>query len=409
MCSADDRPSYSRVERTANSRAASFVVALTVALAMVSTLAHEALASTPPPCRVKDPTSGVVYRGRGSNLQVAINVAGPGSLLLIRGTCVGNFRITNDLKLKGDHGVTDAATLDGGGTGTVVTIQGRSTRVSLINLTVTNGIGKGSSEQAGGINNSGILTLTDSVVSRNRVRGGRGRISGGGQYDGGGVYNLGSLTMNGSTSVTGNIARIGGGGIANNGILTMNDSSRVARNTGDDGGGITIFHGTVTMRGHSSVRGNHSRGPGGGITKFQGKLKMTGHSSVAANVAQLAGGGIANFGGGAMNDDSLIMKNSSSVTGNLAFDNGGGIYGDRPVTMNDSSSVTGNHSRGSGGGIANGWTLTLRGSASVTGNTADETGGGVYNESIFRVCSTWTGAISPNTPDDPPTWIARSC
>lgn len=95
----------------------------------------------------------------------------------------------------------------------------------------------------------------------------------------------------------------------------------------------------------------------------------------------------------------------------LAFDGGvvydlGGI-----LAVNDAAQVTGNVAGASGGGIYQfGGTLTLDGTSEVTGNTAGASGGGVYNFGILYACDTWTGAISPNTPDDPPspTQVAAS-
>ena len=55
--------------------------------------------------------------------------------------------------------------------------------------------------------------------------------------------------------------------------------------------------------------------------------------------------------------------------------------------------------------------MILEGEAQVTGNIAGVVGGGILpdNASVNKVfaCSSWTGAISPNTPDDPPPLHAR--
>ena len=113
------------------------------------------------------------------------------------------------------------------------------------------------------------------------------------------------------------------------------------------------------------------------------------------------------------------MNDSSSVSGNTAIANGGGILNIGRMTMNDSSSVSGNTAdgdndrAGAGGGIWSGsedfphyFTVTLKGSSSVTGNVAAG-GGGVSMNSTINACDNtgvdeWTGAISPNSPDDPP-------
>ena len=67
-----------------------------------------------------------------------------------------------------------------------------------------------------------------------------------------------------------------------------------------------------------------------------------------------------------------------------------------------------NYAKYFGGGIYSDWgLLTLNGSSSVTGNSTEGGfGGGIYTEGAmgtFSACTTWTGALSPNSPDDPPT------
>jgi len=53
--------------------------------------------------------------------------------------------------------------------------------------------------------------------------------------------------------------------------------------------------------------------------------------------------------------------------------------------------------------------------SSVTVNTATTAGRGIYNyAAILNACDgtgvdEWTGAISPNTPDDPPTPTLITC
>ncbi len=61
----------------------------------------------------------VVDCGHGASLQAAIDAARPGTTLEVHGTCRGNFVITKDLRLTGRG---HRPTLDGGGSGTVVTV-----------------------------------------------------------------------------------------------------------------------------------------------------------------------------------------------------------------------------------------------------------------------------------------------
>ena len=94
------------------------------------------------------------------------------------------------------------------------------------------GLGQG---QGGGINDSGILTIIDSAISRNSARGAAGGF-------GGGIMNSGTLTLTGS-SVCENAAISGSnswaGGIDNFGTLTVN-SCLFSENSVNAGGGMAV-------------------------------------------------------------------------------------------------------------------------------------------------------------------------
>ena len=138
------------------------------------------------------------------NLQAAINAAAPGATIEVSGTCTGHFTITKDLTIQGQP----ATTLDGGGTGIVVTVDQGATAV-LDTLTIQHGDGF----IGGGIFNGGAVTLEDSTVSGNTAT----------LSHGGGIYNTGAVTLKDST-VSGNTARFAGG-IANQGTVTLTDST----------------------------------------------------------------------------------------------------------------------------------------------------------------------------------------
>src|SRR5262249_57533553 len=94
--------------------------------------------------------------------------------------------------------------VDGGGTGTVVTISSASAQVTLTGLTIRNGHAP---YFGGGISNLGRLALVNSNVSGNSAGGCLcGNLSGGG-----GIYNGGTITTN-PRSISGNTA-LGGGGV----------------------------------------------------------------------------------------------------------------------------------------------------------------------------------------------------
>jgi hypothetical protein len=295
-----------------------------------------------------------------------IDSADPGDTIQVEGVCVGRVTINKDLAILGEP--TDESpqpTLDGNAASKVVRIRGGTTTdVTITDLVITNGL----SRRGAGIH----------------VR-------------------YGNVSLNGSASVVGNVARRrgsrGGGVYVFRGTLTLNDSSSIEGNTSrsfsyGQGGGLYNTGGTVTLNDSSSVTGNGSAGHGGGIYSIPGDLEL-----YPATVA---------------------LNGSSSVTGNTAFFNGGGIRNALgTVILSDSSSVSDNTAQRDlgaslGGGIYNGGNVTLRDAASVTGNTASA-GGAVYTDvGSVGACDSngtheWTGTISPNTPDDTPTPILKTC
>jgi hypothetical protein len=166
----------------------------------------------------------------------------------------------------------------------------------------------------GGIQNSGTLTLTNSVVSGNEAG-----------FHGGGITNRGTATLIGSL-VSGNDAKYDGlgGGIFNTGTLVLIDTT-VSDNGADVGGGIWNS-GTATLR-RSTITGNRASVYGGGGISSWGDLTLS-NSTVSNNRARYYGGGI--YSGGSHGSLTLI---SSTVTGNSSIESntyygrdGGGIF-----------------------------------------------------------------------------------
>jgi hypothetical protein len=419
-------------ERCLSRRVPSILATIALVAATFSALAPGAgaVANT---CRARNITQGEAGR---SKLQAVINAASPGDTIAVRYRCVGNFYINKPLTLVGraTPGVSRPV-LDADGAGAVLAVNAR---VTLINLLITGGHplgrpipsdagggithfggtlvlqgtlvrGNTARKYGGGIYNSGgtLILNGSSSVSRNRARQfSRGR--GGGIFIAGGIF-----ILNGSSSVSRNRADHNGGGIYNSaaGTLILNGSSSVSRNTaGFDGGGIENF-GTLILNGSSSVSRNTTPHGSGGIgSNSGGTITMNGSSSVSGNTTRFTGGGIFNRIGSI-----LTLRSSSSVRGNTTASTGGGISNAGTLILNGSSSVRGNRTGRAGGGIFNdvGSILTLRSSSSVRGNTAS-TGGGISNRGTLNGCDStgadeWTGAISPNTPEDPPTVTLITC
>jgi len=196
---------------------------LALALALGLAPLSGAHAATPTVC-----PSGCAY----SSIQAAINAAAWGDTITI-----GAGRYTENLTLNASltlQGAGDGQTIvDGGGTGTVVTVNHWGS-VTLSGLTLTHG----NAPAGGGIDNEvGTVILQNSTVSGNSTSAGGG----------GGIFNNdGTLTLQNST-VSGNSAAGGaGGGVWNaNGTTTLHNSTV----SGNSGGGIGIYAGTVTLQG----------------------------------------------------------------------------------------------------------------------------------------------------------------
>ena len=105
-----------------------------------------------------------------------------------------------------------------------------------------------------------------------------------------------------------------------------------------------------------------------------------------------------------------LLITNGSLSGGTFNDLGGGIYNNHAIlTLSGSTEVSGNLAA-YGGGIASFGTVTLKDSARVVDNTATVAGGGIYILGApLNACTTWTGAINPNSPDDAPTSTPITC
>jgi hypothetical protein len=390
--------------------------------------------AAPQACRATNLDTGVRYLGTGSNLQAAIDQAAPGGRIRVVGTCQGNFVIAKDLSLLGPSSLYDRTVLIGFAYGPVLAVEGASSDVLVKRVVV--------SESGNmGVLNEGNLTIVDASVTHNTNQGivnaEQGRLlvldstisdnlanAGGGIYslgvlkvvrssvfhnqqtaDAGGIYSGGQTTLIDS-AVWGNVAEgFGGGILVDAGHLVLRGSTLISMNQAESGGGLWVVKGArLTLRDSAEVRENTASFGGGGIASY-GAVIMENSAGVDMNSAS-AGGGIN------IRQASLIMNGSSHVNDNSASEGGGGILAARRrVIMNDQSRVSGNEAAGSGGGIeSERGVVYLSDSARVTGNVAHGLGGGINAfESFVYACPSWVGAISPNTPDDPPPILASTC
>jgi hypothetical protein len=263
-------------------------------------------------------------------------------------------------------------------------------------VTVTGGsvVSTGATAYAGGIFNSGVLTMTDSVISNNTA------VGDGTSAAGAGITNDGVLTLarsvlrgNAATSTGSTVFVAVGGGVINRpeGTMTISDSlveGNSVLSSGSSpnffiasGGGIgsqgvlTVVRTTIRAN-RAIASGAHGRGNGAGVSLAGGTLDMR---------------------------DSNIQGNGAAATGTRAASNGGGMenYGEAHLA---NTTVTGNRAvgpEGLGGGIFNGFELTMTDSL-VARNLAAATatpprGGGIYRAGPVVLQNT---PVVGNVPDN---------
>jgi hypothetical protein len=294
-------------------------------------LAHVAAAVDVDACRARNVTRGTPMR---HELQPVIVAANAGDTIVVKGTCVGVFRIGKNLSLVGRATPRrERARLVGTPRHTTLTVRGTtgSVDVTLVGLRITGGSG-----EAGGIENHATLALRRSVVEGNRH---------------GGITNLGTLTLTERTSVRANA----GSAIENRGTVTVNGSSSISGNRAMRHGGGILNIGlaaTVVLNDQASVHANLAAEGGGGIYNAGGTVVMNDSSSVSENRTDGHGGGIMNLY--ADYYGTVILNNAATVRDNRAdFDDvgggrGGGIWNCAVLTGVDEDSVHDNF-RGSRG------------------------------------------------------------
>jgi CSLREA domain-containing protein len=306
------------------------------------------------------------------------------------------------------------------------------TTAVLNNIKVTGGKILANGDGGGIFNNSGNVTINNSVITNNAAA--SGTFSG----EGGGIYNRGTMIINSST-ISNNSAASQGGGISSTSgtgggtaILTVNNSTISGNTTGGIGAGLYNYYdctinvtgsvitgnqavwgggvssdGTATLT-NTSVSNNGATQGGGGIA-VGGRAFMTlSGVTIDGNIAAAAGGGIwsnGDFGGSLTITGSTIKNNRSHTTGgalfntrkpvdlsnslienNEAFDSGGGINDNNIGTPFNVTNTVIKNNRASknGGGIAHtSGTLTLTNSTVqnnfATALTGSDGGGGIFN------------------------------
>ena len=265
--------------------------------------------------------------------------------------------VSNNLTMRGEHPsntVVQAATTPHSAHDRVFVFTADTT-CALANLTIRHGdawlLASQPDGSGGGIHNSGILALSNCVVTANRA--------GPWPYEkgGGGIYNSnwGTLvlldclvadnrTREGSPPRPGEEPEVAGPGGHGAGIFTQGDVSLVR----------CTISGNVTGPGGPP---NGAEGSGGGIYVYHpGSLSISDSTICRNRTGSGVGGG--GSGGGILTwETSRIVMSNSTLSSNVAH-TGGGIYNSEDFVAISNSTVALNHAH-EGGGLWSGGAFSL--------------------------------------------------
>jgi len=268
-----------------------------------------------------------------AGLLAAIAAAGSGGTVQFTADCTitaaSTITLGQDVVIDGNG---HAVTISGGASVEVLSV-GSGATVTLKALTISGGT---STTDAGGIHNSGTLTISNSTVSGNSTKGCYFYQTGctSDPAGGGGIYNAGTLTINSSTISSNSVSgcagpsacsanAVSGGGIYNAGALIVSNSTFNANRTVNGFGGGIYNGGTVLTVTNSTFSGNDSTNSfnnGSGIYNAAGSTLTVGNSTFSNNTASSAGGGIENLG-------TMTVSNSTFSGNSVGGGLGGGLGG----------------------------------------------------------------------------------
>lgn len=164
----------------------------------------------------------------------------------------------------------------------------------------------------GGIENSGTLTLTQSLLDQNTVTG-----------SGGGLWNLGGVVTLRQTTVSNNRAYEGGGINSYGQHMHLRDVNMIGNMaTGSHGGGIYVSSGTAFVH-NATLSRNQARSAsadGGGIyQRSDDNLTLT-NVTLADNQAGRFGGGLYHYGRYAILTNVTLANNLAGAAGNAIYE-----------------------------------------------------------------------------------------
>ena len=205
--------------------------------------------------------------------------------------------LSNNISIKGPGASDLTVQRDPNATAlfSVFTVDSGET-ISLSGITISGGNAGGGN--GGGVDNSGTLTVSDSVLTGNTA------------LEGGGLFNAGTVTVTDSTfdGLSGSQSAEFGGGLYNEGTATVKDI-------------------TFTLNTTFSSSGNSTFDGGAIYNASLGTVTVT-NSTFTSNTAN-QGGGLANYG--------TATVKSSTFTSNFGDGDGGGIFNGGTLTASAST------------------------------------------------------------------------
>jgi predicted outer membrane repeat protein len=364
-------------------------------------------------CMVINDRLNTTYKPRLENwnaLQAAIDAAGPGDTLWVRGYCSGSIEITKSLTLTGQkiagfyfapQIVGENAPLAGQ---SAVRVIGSDVQVQINSLTITNGgAARVAAERGGGIYNDHASLALDNVT-----------LTGNAADSGGAIYNdHGTVELTNST-VDGNFAPRGGDGAGITtvgGSLTVNASTITNNLYADRGGGIYALSATVVVNGSEIANNWYGQLPtqGGGIYANRDMSQGgTPYSTVTLTDTKLHDHKASSYGGGILAPGCTVtLTGTSEVSENEAGRYGGGAWAGNLIVSGDAT-IHGNTAGELGGGVYVS-DLSLSGNAKIYGNSVSSWGhgGGIYASYAHHLTGCLAGTegdegvnVFSNTPDD---------
>ena len=317
-------------------------VSITLLMAAIFALAivgRPAEAATYTVTKVADTNDGTC--DSDCSLREAIGAAnaagGADSISLPAGTYTLSIAgLAEDANATGDLDITGDLTINGAGSATTIIDADAidrvfhilsSATVNLNDITMRNG-DPGFALGGGIHNDSGTLTLTNSVVDGSTAA------------QGGGILNdLGETLMLIGSTVNGTLA---GTGIQNNGTATLTNST-ITNNMGGNGGGVGVGNAlfpTLTVI-DSTISGNTATVDGGGIRMAFGGILTVTNSTVNNNTAQVGGGIVIGFGTATLTNVTVSGNTGSLRAGGIDTLGADGVHTLTNVTISGNSSPTG--------------------------------------------------------------------